>query len=204
MTEKIYSDGTIYSISDGAVITGYPTYKVDGGAAQYVGTTTTLVDNIAPGLGSPNSLSVVVTGEAIGVFKSVTAGTNIGELEPGYYIMQRGGAKTEHIHGDAAFTELRSGGNTPTRSINRAMVVRGADIATALRANKWNQITGAWDSGYPSANTSGLFSISANANTTDGSADHAALPSGTIPGELVYKEPKPTPVQDDYSARYLW
>jgi len=199
-------NGTVYSISDDAVITGAPTYKIDGGAAQHVGTTTTLVDNLKPGLGTPNSLSVIVTGIGNGhdLAKSVVAGTNAGELEAGYYIMQRGGAYTEHIHGDTGFTKLRSGGNTVRDSIHRKMLVRGTLTATSLRANKWNQITGAWDSGYPIADTSGLYSISANDNTTSGEADQAALPSGAIPGELVYKEPKLTPVQDDYKARYLW
>lgn len=196
-----------FNIAGDVLSTGEATWtvKVDSGAAQHIGTASTKLDNIAPGLGEPNSLSVIVTGVGAGhdLIRSVTAGTNTGKLDKGYYTIIRGGAYSEHIHGDAAFTKLRSAGFKVRDSIHRRFVVRGPLTATAIRNGQWNSVSGSW-SADPTASTAGLWNNVGNASDTTGGADQAALPSGAIPGELVYKEPQANPVQDDYKARYLW
>lgn len=206
MSNTLYKSADLFSISDNAIASGVSswTINVDGGAIIGVGPNATLVDNVAFGVGTVVGGSVVVTGSDLN--KIIAGGTNMGKLEEGYYIIPKGGSYTEHIHGDAGFTTLRGGAADfgGRKSINYRLLARGPLTATALRANKWNQITGKWAGGYPATNTSGLYSITADANTVDGSADQAALPTSAVPGELSYTYGAPNPKQDEYAERFLW
>ena len=88
-------------------------------------------------------------------------------------------------------TFLRSGADTPTirRSIAKLETLRTRKFTTAIRANKYNRVTGAFDTGYPAVVTDAL-------NT-----DYAATPTRSSPGQLTYKLGQPVPVSTDYSAK---
>jgi len=129
-----------------------------------------------------------------GNFATMTAAT---------YVMRRVSTTLAGI----SKTVLRSGAADPTnrRSIHMAQSLFTDGVATAIVAGYWNIYSGAWSTA-PTASTTnaGYYSISDDANQTDGSADDAANPTASKPGELVYKEPKPLPDQDDYAERTLW
>lgn len=75
------------------------------------------------------------------------------------------------------------------RSINKVENNKSILFTTALRANKYNRVTGKWDSGYPAAQT-----ISFN-------SDEAANPSLSVPGELTYRTGAKIPVNDNYKSK---
>jgi hypothetical protein len=89
-------------------------------------------------------------------------------------------------------TVLRSGADQPglIRSIHKLEVLRTRRLTTALRANKYNRSTGAWDSGYPVVAVDTL------------GTDTAATPTRSAPGQLTYKLGQPVPVSNnDYKAK---
>lgn len=75
------------------------------------------------------------------------------------------------------------------RSINKFETNEDALFTTAIRANKYNRVTGQWDSGYPSGVTIAF------------SGDNAATPTASVPGELTYMTGAKTPVNDEYAAK---
>lgn len=89
-------------------------------------------------------------------------------------------------------TFLRSGADTPTirRSIAKLETLRTRRFTTAIRANKYNRFTGAFDSGYPTYSPTDTLAT-----------DYAATPSRSAPGQLTYKLGQPVPVSTDYSAK---
>ena len=92
----------------------------------------------------------------------------------------------------AANTFLLSGADVPSLvdSIHYLKVLTTRRFATAIRANKYNRFTGAFDSGFP---------VVAD-DTLD--TDTAATPTRAVPGQLTYKLGQPVPVSDnDYKAK---
>ena len=75
------------------------------------------------------------------------------------------------------------------RSINKFETNEDSLFTTAIRENKYNRVTGEWDSGYPSGVTISF------------SGDDAASPTANIPGELTYMTGAKTPLNDDYAAK---
>lgn len=75
------------------------------------------------------------------------------------------------------------------RSINKVENNKSVLFTTALRANKYNRVTGKWDSGYPAAQTISFAS------------DEAANPSLSVPGELTYRTGSKVPVNDNYKSK---
>jgi hypothetical protein len=66
--------------------------------------------------------------------------------------------------------------------------VRTQMVKTAIRTNKWDSFSAAWDSGYPANNQSGLWGQEANANQIDGTqVDDEANVSRANQGEFVYQ-----------------
>lgn len=92
-------------------------------------------------------------------------------------------------------TTLRSGGSdfNIRRSIHKLEAMWTRRVATAIRAGNWNIFTGTFSTAPTVADDEPTFG-----------SDDAANPTQAIPGELVYKEPQPNPVQDDYKARNIW
>lgn len=75
------------------------------------------------------------------------------------------------------------------RSINKVENNKSVLFTTAIRANKYNRVTGKWDSGYPSGQTISF------------SSDDAANPSLSVPGELTYRTGAKVPVNDEYASK---
>jgi len=85
---------------------------------------------------------------------------------------------------------IKTPGNDGTiRSINKAESNKDYLLTTAIRANKYNRVTGSWDAGYPSGVTIAF------------SGDNAATPTASVPGELTYMTGAANPVNDDYAAK---
>lgn len=87
---------------------------------------------------------------------------------------------------------LRSGANQPRliRSIHKLETLRTRRLTTAIRANKYNRVTGVWDNGFPVVAVDSL------------STDTAATPTRTAPGQLTYNIGRPVPVtNNDYKAK---
>ncbi len=183
-----------------AAITSATQPKVVGGAAQHVGTTTSLIDNIAPGISKTR-----VAGSKV-IENTSSSGTrartgDYATMTAGRYIMVRGGANTEFLAGNA-FTGLRSATDVGLRrSILYRETIRGPLTATAIRNNQWVQFSGIWSTD-PTDTGAGMGAVDgSNYGTTN---DHATQPTATEPGELVYKGPAPAPVQTGYQPNYAW
>jgi hypothetical protein len=87
-------------------------------------------------------------------------------------------------------------------------VLRTYYYKTAVRNNYWNEFSGEWETPVPSNASSGAWNI---ANSVDNSStmrasgvDNAANPTSTEPGELVFLDGSPNPIQTGYGPRYLW
>jgi hypothetical protein len=90
-----------------------------------------------------------------------------------------------------ANTTLRSGANIPelTDSIHERTTLNTRKFTAAIRANKYNPTTNAFDGGYPATATDNM------------GTDNAANPARATPGRITFKEPKPLPVSGYYSAK---
>lgn len=100
--------------------------------------------------------------------------------------------KTTSELAGVANTALLTGANVPgiTRSIHKLETLRTRRFTTAIRANKYNRYTGAFDSGYPVVATDTL------------ATDTAATPTRSTPGQLTYKLGGVVPVMNnDYKAK---
>jgi len=91
-----------------------------------------------------------------------------------------------------------------SNSINQVASANAYYYKTAVRSGGWNEFSGVFDPAVTVAN-SGYWS---QATDTDVSAvlvssgvDNAANPTAAQPGELVYRDGSPNPVQDDYKAK---
>jgi hypothetical protein len=90
-------------------------------------------------------------------------------------------------------------------SIKQMTTVNTYMYKTAIRANKWNEYSGSWDSGYPEVLETGIYDITLDRDVASGvnidNTDVAANPSGEIPGILLYRDGKPLPVVDQYKKK---
>jgi hypothetical protein len=88
-------------------------------------------------------------------------------------------------------TVLQSGADQPglIRSIHKLEVLRSRRLTTALRANKYNRSTGAWDAGYPVVAVDSL------------ATDTAATPTRAVPGQLTYMSGANPVTNNDYKKK---
>lgn len=90
-------------------------------------------------------------------------------------------------------------------SIKQMTTVNTYMYKTAIRANKWNEYSGLWNSGYPEVLKTGIYDITLDRDVASGvnidNSDVAANPSGEIPGILLYRDGKPLPVVDQYKKK---
>jgi len=144
---------------------------------------------------------------------SATAGTyqkkdtsyTFATMTAGRYVMRRGGANTEWLAGVAS-TTLRSAGSEYgiRRSIHRRESVRTVQTATAIRAGYWNIYSGTWSTRPTEQDDITTWDDEYGTGSSAGVHDDTTLGTSAKPGELVYRESKPLPKQDDYKAKYLW
>lgn len=86
------------------------------------------------------------------------------------------------------------------RSINKVENQKSVLFTKAIRENKYNRYTGAFDAGYPAAQTITPWNITTNA-TGNSASDDSANPTQSVPGELTYMRGSKTPYNDNYKAK---
>jgi len=172
------------------------------GRSKGLGANQDLLNNIGHGITVDAFGSVIVSG-LTHTRASITGAPNFATMVAGSYIMRR---VTTTIAGQASVI-LRSGGHTQPgiiQSVHKVRTgIRHDGSATAIRAGNWDIFSGTYSSITATNNSIGDVS---GGTVTDGSADHATPNTTppvdrTIPGELVYKEPRPLPFQADYSSK---
>lgn len=93
------------------------------------------------------------------------------------------------------------------QSIHQKAVISTFYYKTAVRTGGWNEYSGVFDPAVTVANSGG-WDISATGDRSSvlvpSGVDNAANPSQAVPGELVYRDGSPTPVQDEYKAKTNW
>jgi hypothetical protein len=188
-------DGDDYFEVNGTATTATTQPKVLGGAARGLGANRELLDSVAHGL-----LPHATGGGDYVIFTSADngpadgAGTHFGSMTAGKYVMRRvttelaGGVSKTLLQGGHSHHAGRSGLHPMTH-------MRSVLVATAIRENSWVAFSGA----FTNPNTT----PTAQDDIGTWGTDHAATPTDALPGELVYKEPKPLPELDDYKARTL-
>ena len=181
---------------------GYPLYvDNDQGNIRFAGTIAETGKFTSSSLGEGNPIITItsgvgpVEGAVPGVFNSglqviVRAQTTIAGVAN---LLLEGGSSNS---ANEAFTPLQLD------------VLRTYYYKTAVRNNYWNEFSGAWETAVPSNASSGAWNI---ANSVDNSStmrasgvDNAANPTSTEPGELVFLDGSPNPIQTGYGPRYLW
>jgi len=75
------------------------------------------------------------------------------------------------------------------RGINSLVTLRTRRFTTAIRANKYNRVTGAFDENFPVVATDSLAS------------DTAAAVTRSSPGKLVFLTGKPAPTSQNYASK---
>lgn len=157
----------------------------NGGAAARRGSGSSLLDDVAVSRSNTTVFaSTVVDGDHADkvISGGVFAGNNAEFI---------GKRLTDTLAGNQANTILLSGAAVPknVKSIHKLNTLRTQQTTMALRANKWNEVTGEWDAGYPENSTDTL------------ATDNAANPNRTTPGRLSYKTSAPLPKDDVYKAK---
>jgi hypothetical protein len=97
---------------------------------------------------------------------------------------------------------LQSGACVPglIKSIHKTESVRTRKLTTAIRENKWNEFSGEFDAGYPQVSLDTFYNIAAD-DTSTLPIDDAANPTRLNPGELVYKDGSPNPINNTYKPK---
>jgi len=165
---------------DGSTVTLTSTNNNGGSVVN--GGTTTVLDSVS--LGSSYAMGTLPI-DGTDTEKSVSAGDFA--YDNARPVAQR---YTTALAG-VANTALQSGASVPDqiRSIHKLEVLRTRRLTTAIRANKYNRYTGAFDGGFPVVAVDSL------------SNDDAATPTRSVPGELTYKTGALVPVNDEYSPK---
>ena len=176
---------------------------ITSGVMKGLGGTNSSFSNAEHGVTSTVFGSTVVVNLAH-TREAYSGATNFATMTAGSYIIRR---VTTTIAGSGV-TILRSGGHTNPGIIQSVHKVRTgfrySGAAAGVRAGNWDIFSGTFNPALTGTNNS-IGDVLGN-TVTDGSADHAT-PNITgaigkaIPGELVYKEPKPLPVLADYSQK---
>lgn len=113
---------------------------------------------------------------------------------------------TNDIAGVSNNALLSGGSNSANRDFSIKQV-RGMSTyyyKTAVRTGAWNVFSGVFSPAVSVGNT-GIWSQATDTDATtvaySSGVDNAANPTASIPGELVYRDGSPEPVQDDYAAK---
>jgi len=189
-----------YSLQQNGSETTNSSTKNRGGAVINVGSTSTLVDNLALGtanlgaFGSRVVQDTITSGDYAAVASSGSTNFAYNNQKP---IAMR---YTTTIAGTGN-TFLQAGADTPglRRSVHRQETVRSRRLTTAIRAGYWNIYSGQFSTA-PTVAVDNTWSISANA-TSATSSDNAANPSLSTPGDLTFNTGKQLPVISGYKPK---
>lgn len=92
-------------------------------------------------------------------------------------------------------------------SIHQVQRVSTYFYKTAVRTGGWNEYSGVFDPAVTVSN-SGAWDISltgdVSATVATSGTDNAANPTQLVPGELIYRDGSPEPVQDEYKEKTNW
>lgn len=92
-------------------------------------------------------------------------------------------------------------------SIHQLQRVSTYFYKTAVRTGGWNEYSGVFDPAVTVSN-SGAWDISltgdVSAAVATSGTDNAANPTQLVPGELIYRDGSPEPVQDEYKEKTNW
>lgn len=101
-----------------------------------------------------------------------------------------------------------SNSSNVSRSLNQATTVNNKYSKTALRNNKWNEVTGEFDSGFPEVGSTGAFNVGVgveNSSTLETSGtDVSANPTQSQPGRMTFQKGTNTPFNTGYAAKQNW
>lgn len=107
--------------------------------------------------------------------------------------------KTSSTIAGISNTVLISGAGVPgqIRAVNKIQSLKTRKFTTAIRANKYNAFTNAFDGGFPATSTDDLVS---DVYGTGVVVDVAATPSLAVPGKIVFANGK-IGVYKNYSSK---
>ena len=153
-------------------------------------------------LGEGNPVTTVVSG-----LGGAVAANSGGIFNSGLQVIVR----TQSQIAGVSNTSLRGGDSNSANDAYTPLqldVLRTYYYKTAIRANYWNEFSGAWETAVPDNASSGAWNIDVgvdNASSMRASGvDVAANPSNSFPGRLTYLEGGPNPTNDNYAPRYNW
>lgn len=115
---------------------------------------------------------------------------------------------TTDLAGVANNVLLYGASNSAANStIHQKATISSYYYKTAVRTGGWHEYSGVFDPAVTVANTGG-WDISANGDRSSvlvaSGVDNAANPTAAVPGELVYRDGSPTPIQDEYQAKTVF
>jgi hypothetical protein len=93
------------------------------------------------------------------------------------------------------------------QSINQLAAISTFYYKTAVRTGGWNEYSGVFDPAVSVAYAGGWDNTTDSDQAADLKAndtDNAANPTAAVPGELVYRNGSPNPIQDQYKAKTSW
>lgn len=117
---------------------------------------------------------------------------------------------TETVAGSAQPGILGGSSNSAndTHAINQSQVVSNRYIKTAIRSNKWNEVSGSFDVGFPHIADTGAFSLADGVDESSvldvSGTDVSANPSPSAPGRLTFQDGSNTPVNTGYDTQNSW
>jgi hypothetical protein len=116
---------------------------------------------------------------------------------------------TNDLAGVSNTVLLSGGSNSANRpfSIKQKTTISTYYYKTAVRTGGWHEFSGVFDPAV-SVGATGAWSQATDTDVSSelvtSGVDHAANPSAAIPGELVYRNGGPNPVQADYAAKTVY
>jgi len=182
---------------DRGIINGVPSgMDNDHGSIRAVGSNideTTKWSNVA--LGEGNRVVTVPSGTAW-----VHGPFGAGAYNGGDHVIRRA---TTDIAGVSNNIMLFGASNSAERStVHQVAAQRSLQYKAAIRTNKWNSVSGAWEAGFPEVVQSGYWSQEVDQDVSTvliaSGVDQEATVSGGRPGEFTYRDGSPNPVNADY------
>lgn len=190
--------------STGVLVNGSPSgSKNDFGVIKNAGTVASS-DFTSQGVGFDGNVSIttVVSGAANGVSSAKSSHS----FNEGTEIQMKSSATVAGVE-EGSILFGGSDSSNKNRSINQANKVATKYYKTAIRTNKWNELEGTFDAGYPEVGNTGAFSIAdgvdeANVLAESGT-DVAANPTSAAPGRMTFIKGNPVPFSTGYKPRNL-
>jgi|19_taG_2_1085344.scaffolds.fasta_scaffold00145_37 hypothetical protein len=197
MTDFNISLGIDHGITNGLPTSG----DNDIGTIRYGGNVADSTFFNATALGGPNRVTTLVSG-----VDGLSGILSAGPFNGGDQVIRRVTTDIANV----ANNVLLAGASNSANGQSIHTVFKNAVVyyKRGIRENHWNHFSGVWEAGFPETANSGIWDQATDADQGDdartNTTDDAAHPTAAIPGEFVYRDGSPTPVQDDYAAKTLF